>query len=313
MKLRRSGGRRTRLSEIGEDLLLDQLLRSLPARRGVIAGAGDDVAIVAAPNAGELIVLKTDCVVERVHFQRNTSAEEVGWKAMMRPLSDYAAVSGVPEFSLVTLIVRPDTKLTWVKQVYRGLTRAARRFQVSIVGGETSSTAGPAAISVSVVGRVEKKRRVSRRGGKPGDDLFVTGRLGGSIRGKHLRFIPRIEESRWLTANFRIHAMMDLSDGLAADLPRLAIASRVGFEVDRDALPLTANATIENAIGDGEDYELLFAISSRQRKRLQTSWRKTFPKLLLTRIGCLNRQSLIRSEPDWRYPLSLKGGYVHFR
>src|SRR5438067_2391414 len=204
MKLRQSGGRRTRLSEIGEDLLLDQLLGALPASRRVIAGAGDDAAIVAAPDPGELIVLKTDCVVERVHFETNASPEQVGWKAMMRPLSDYAAVSGIPEFSLVTLIVRRDMNVSWVKRVYRGLTRAARRFQVSIVGGETSSTAGPAAISVSIMGRVEKKRRVSRSGGKPGDDLFVTGRLGRSIRGKHLGFIPRIEESRWLTANFRI-------------------------------------------------------------------------------------------------------------
>src|SRR5207253_4657242 len=133
---------------------------------------------------------------------------------------------------------------------------------------------GPAAISVSVVGRVEKKRRVSRRGGKPGDDLFVTGRLGGSIRGKHLRFIPRIEESRWLTANFRIHAMMDLSDGLGADLPRLAIASKLGFKIDREKLPLAPGAKINNAISDGEDYELLFAISPRDRSRLQRNWRK---------------------------------------
>jgi thiamine-monophosphate kinase len=203
--------------------------------------------------------------------------------------------------------------VNWVKRVYRGLTRAARRFQVSIVGGETSSTPGPATISVSVVGRVEKKRWVSRKGGKPGDDLFVTGRLGRSIRGRHLRFVPRIEESRWLTANFRIHAMMDLSDGLGADLPRLAKASRLGFELDREALPLTAGATIENAISDGEDYELLFAISPRQSERLQTSWRKRFPRLPLTRIGSLNSRSSIRSEPDRHYPQSLKGGYVHFR
>ena len=168
-------GRRTRLSEIGEDLLLDQLLRSLPTGRRVIRSAGDDVAIVAAPDRGELIVLKTDCVVERVHFTTNTAPEAIGWKAMMRTLSDYAAVSGVPEFGLITLIVRRNMEVSWVKRVYRGLTRAARRFQVSIVGGETSSTPGPATISVSVVGRVEKKRWVSRKGGKSGDDLFVTG------------------------------------------------------------------------------------------------------------------------------------------
>jgi len=306
MKRRQSGGRRTRLCDVGEDLLLAKILPSLPEGNRVIAGAGDDVAIVAPPGGGDLIVLKTDCVVERVHFKQNTPPETIGWKAMMRALSDYAAVSGMPEFALITLIVRREMNLNWVKSVYRGLARAARRFKVSIVGGETSATPGPATISVSVVGRVEKKRMVSRHGGKPGDDLFVTGRLGGSMRGKHLRFLPRIQESRWLTANFRIHAMMDLSDGLGADLPRLARASRVGFELDREALPLAPGATVENAINDGEDYELLFAISSRQSKRLQIRWWKKFPKVPLTRIGSLNPHSATPNP-------QLKGGYVHFQ
>src|SRR5205814_7806749 len=139
-----------------------------------------------------------------------------------------------------------------------------------------SSTRGPAAVSVSIAGFVEKNRSVSRHGGKAGDDLFVTGRLGGSIGGKHLRFIPRIEESRWLTKNFSIHAMMDLSDGLGADLPRLARASKVGFEIELENLPLNRGAKIGNAISDGEDYELLFASSPHQSKRLLRSWRKKF-------------------------------------
>src|SRR5207302_8850827 len=143
-------------------------------------------------------------------------------------------------------------------KLYRGLKRAASRFDVRIVGGETSATRGPAAISVSVSGFVERNRWISRTGGKRGDDLFVTGRLGGSLRGKHLRFVPRIAESRWITKNFRVHAMMDLSDGLGADLPRLAEESKLGFKIDREKLPLSPGAKIESAISDGEDYELLF-------------------------------------------------------
>jgi thiamine-monophosphate kinase len=305
MKRRQSGG--ACLREIGEDGLLEKILGSLPRGTGVITGAGDDVAVVTPPRQGELIVLKTDCVVEQVHFEQNAAPEAIGWKAMMRPLSDFAAVSGLPEFALVTLIVRRDVNVSWVKGVYRGLTRAARRFRVSIVGGETSSTTGPAAISVSVAGRVEKPRRISRTGAKPGDDLFVTGRLGASLRGRHLRFTPRIAESRWLTAHFQIHAMMDLSDGLGADLPRLAKASGVGFELNPDALPLAPGANIENAISDGEDYELLFAISSRQRNQLQTSWRKKFRTLPLTRIGRFIPKSSIPKAQ------SLSGGYIHFR
>jgi thiamine-monophosphate kinase len=157
---------------------------------------------------------------------------------------------------------------------------------------------------VSVAGFVERKRWISRAGGKANDDLFVTGRLGGSLRGRHLRFVPRIAESRWLTKNFPIHAMMDLSDGLGADLPRLAKASGVGFQLDETALPLSPGCTTKQGISDGEDYELLFAISPRHRRRIENSWAKKFPRLSLTRIGKLTSQ--INSQ-------SLNRGYVHFR
>src|SRR5437667_5744248 len=151
------------------------------------------------------------------------------------------------------------------------------RLEVSIIGGETSSTSGPLVISVSTIGFVEKNRWVSRRGGKVGDDLFVTGRLGGAIKQKHLQFVPRIAESRWLTKNFPIHAMMDLSDGLGVDLSRLARASGTGFKIEMENLPITRGAKIDNAISEGEDYELLFAISPRQSNRLQPAWHKKFP------------------------------------
>src|SRR5438552_1972335 len=113
-------------------------------------------------------------------------------------------------------------------------------------------------------------------------------------------------ESRWLTKNFSIHAMMDLSDGLGTDLPRLARASKVGFKIEMEKLPLTRGTTINDAISEGEDYELLFAISPRHSKRLQEEWKQKFPKLPLTQIGSLVPQSAIR-DPQ------LKGGYVHFQ
>jgi thiamine-monophosphate kinase len=224
----------------------------------------------------------------------------------MRPLSDFAATSAVPQFALVTLIVSERTTLDWIKKLYRGLRRAAGRFKVSIVGGETSSTPGPAVISISVLGFVEKNRCISRRGGKAGDDLFVTGRLGGALKRKHLQFMPRIAESRWLTKHFSIHAMMDLSDGLGVDLPRLARASKLGFNIELENLPLSRGAKIDTAISEGEDYELLFAISPRERSRLEREWRKKFPKLPLTRIGQLHRTSNIRHQTSL-------GGYIHFQ
>ncbi len=246
-----------KLKELGEDRLLAQLLPHLPPGRSVFAGAGDDCAVVENPGGRNFLVLKTDCVVEGVHFSSQANALDVGWKAMMRPLSDFAATSAVPQFALITLIVSMQTKNDWVKKIYRGLSRAATRFRVSIVGGETSGTRGPAVISVSVAG-------------------------------------------------FVVHAMIDLSDGLGADLPRLARASKVGFKIDKKNLPLNRAATIDNAISDGEDYELLFAISPRDSDRLQMRWRRKFPKLLLTKIGRFNRKSKIKNR-------KLPGGYVHFK
>ncbi len=295
-----------KLRQLGEDRLLDQLLPRLPVNKSVVARAGDDCAVIKRPGGRNFLVFKTDCIVEGVHFRPEANALEVGWKAMMRPLSDFAATSALPQFTLITLIAPKETESRWVNKLYRGLRKAAARFKVNIVGGETSSTLGPVVISVSIVGFVEKNRWVSRRGGKVGDDLFVTGRLGGAIKEKHLRFMPRIDESRWLTKNFSIHAMMDLSDGLGVDLPRLARASKMGFTIEMESLPLNRGAKIDNAISDGEDYELLFAISPPDSARLQKGWRKKFPKLPLTRIGCLNPQSAIRNP-------QLQGGYVHFQ
>jgi thiamine-monophosphate kinase len=295
-----------KLREIGEDRLLNQLLPDLPLAKAVVSGPGDDCAVVKTRDRLNFLVLKTDCVVAGVHFLATANALDVGWKAMMRPLSDFASTSAVPQFALITLIAPEQTKVEWVDELYRGLRRAAKRFKVSIVGGETSGIPGPVAISVSVVGFVERDRCVSRRGGKVGDDLFVTGRLGDALKRKHLQFVPRIAESRWLTKNFSIHAMMDLSDGLGADLPRLARASRVGFAIAMENLPLARGAKIDDAISEGEDYELLFAISPRDRSRLEREWRKKFRKLPLTRIGSLSRLSTKTNQ-------LLPRGYVHFQ
>ena len=306
------------LREIGEDRLMAQILPTLSRDSSVVLGAGDDCAIVRAPTRGHLQLLKTDCIVEGIHFEPGSSPALVGWKAMARPLSDFAAMSGLPQFALVTMVVPGAKTLAWTKAVYRGLERAGRAFDVAIVGGETSAIKGPAVISVSLTGFVEKNRWVGRDGGKPKDELFVTGRLGGSLRGRHLKFTPRIKESRWLTKNFSIHAMMDLSDGLGADLPRLARASRVGFELDQTALPLQRGCSAAQAISDGEDYELLFAISPHHSASLKKRWRKKFPRLPLTRIGRFTSsldipaRNAAHSVAGGRHS-KLPRGYVHFQ
>jgi thiamine-monophosphate kinase len=294
------------LREWGEDRLIAQLVAGLKMRPDVLAGPGDDCAVVAAPENGRVLLLKTDCVVEGVHFLPNEKAQKVGWKAMMRTLSDFAAMAGEPHYALITLVAPARREARWVRGLYRGLQRAAERFRVAVVGGETSGTGGPAMISVSALGSVEKERSVRRSGGRVGDILFVTGKLGGSGKVRHLTFVPRIPEARWLSAHCRIHAMLDLSDGLGADLPRLAKASGVGFEIDKAALPRHRGCSIAQAINDGEDYELLFALAPDEAADLEKKWRKKFPRLPLTRIGRLTR--------PWSGPTrhSLHG-YVHFQ
>jgi thiamine-monophosphate kinase len=140
-------------------------------------------------------------------------------------------------------------------------------------------------LSVTLTGWVERECCVLRSGGRPGDAVYVTGRLGGSIGGRHLNFRPRVAEARWLVESFRPTAMMDLSDGVGADLPRLADASGCGYALWRDQIPKSRGCTVEQALGDGEDYELLFTMTDAMTSDLETQWRADFPKLPLTRIG----------------------------
>jgi thiamine-monophosphate kinase len=298
------------LTDIGEDNLIAELTRSLRLDSRVKIGPGDDCAVVKFGKRWQL--LKTDCIVESIHFSKESPATWVGWKALCRAISDVAAMGGRPMDALVTIAVAPQVRLRWLRGVYSGLRKAAQRYDVNLVGGETSRSPGPAFISVALTGIVEKRRALLRSGGKPGDFLYVTGQLGGSIRGKHLRFEPRLAEALWLADHFAINAMIDLSDGLGSDLPRLAKASSTGFEIDRERLPLSKGCSIEQAISDGEDYELLFAVPPEVVPTLEERWDKKFPALVLTQIGRLtepNRQELGASGFDQL----TDSGYDHFR
>ncbi|MEA3187221.1 MAG: thiamine-monophosphate kinase [Chthoniobacter sp.] len=280
-----------KLRGYGEDRLVAELLDGLAAGKQVIVGAGDDCAVVGRRSAKKWLLLKTDCIVEDVHFTGRSDPFQIGWKAAARAISDIAAMGGLPQHALVTVAASPEMEVAFLKAIYRGLDSAVGKFGAAIVGGETSRSPSSLFISVALTGEVESGRCVTRSGGKAGDALFVTGQLGGSLRGRHLTFIPRVNEARWLTKHFPIRAMMDLSDGLGADLPRLAKASAVSFEIEELSLPLTPGSAAQNAIGDGEDYELLFSISSSHSQKLLRAWRRKFPKLPLTEIGKLVRRA----------------------
>jgi thiamine-monophosphate kinase len=293
-----------RISDLGEDALVARLTSLLSSGPGVLAGPGDDCAVVEGSARGEVELLKTDCLVEGIHYRPNAMASKVGRKAVARTLSDFAAMGGWPRHLLLTIALPPDREVRWVEGLYRGMNKCAQQYECAIVGGETSSlpVGAPVVISVAATGFAKRSQLTMRSAGQRGDLLFVTGRLGGSRKGRHLTFTPRLVEARWLTEKFRVHAMMDLSDGLAMDLPRLAEASGCGFRFDRESVPRTRGVTVAQAIGDGEDYELLFALSPRSAKRLQAEWARQFSSLRLTCIGSLT---------DCEGPL-LDGGWDHF-
>lgn len=297
------------LADCGEDAVLAALLAELPPIQdaSVVTGVGDDCATLRPVAAGRLQLLKTDCVIEGVHFTPDTAPQKIGWKAMCRPLSDIAAMGGEPCHALVTLALSAGVSLRWARGVYAGIGRAAREFGVSVVGGETARSPGPCFLSICLTGTVAAKNCVTRSGGRVGDRVYVTGRLGGSFKsGRHLRFRPRLAEARWLVERYRIHAMMDLSDGLATDLPRMAAASGTGFRLEPAKIPRSAGCTLAQALGDGEDYELLFALGARAGATLEKAWRSRFPRLRLAAIGSL-------TDPGVAEGLENITGYVHFR
>ena len=273
------------LSQLGEDAVLRRLLPHLTGNETLLVGAGDDCA-VAARNEEWDTLLKTDAVVEGVHFTRDTAPERIGRKALARAVSDIAAMGGVPEHALVTLLVHPRRGVELLEGIYRGLARLAGEFGISLAGGETTALPQDGlAISVALTGRVEHGRAVLRSTAHPGDFLYVSGKLGGSFEsGRHLDFTPRVLLARALMEHgLRPSAMMDLSDGLGTDLPRLAAASRCGFEVDEASLPLHEGCTPRQGICDGEDYELLMSFPPELAERLSGAHLPT----PITRIGRL--------------------------
>jgi len=292
---------RLTLADLGEDRFVASLLPHLPDSPQLRVGPGDDCAVVGSPTAGRLLLLKTDCIVEGRHFEPDAAAARVGRKALCRALSDMAAMGGTPRHALVTLLSPPDTAASYWHEVYRGLARVAKKYQVSIAGGETSS-APLRALSISMTGDIDPHHLKKRSGGNPGDDLLITGKLGGSRKGKHFSFHPRLEEGQWLAKHRKVNAMMDLSDGLAADLPRLAAASGTGFQLT--SIPCTRGVSNHAALNDGEDYELLIAVDPELTPRLCRDWRRTFPKLALSKIGRLT----VAGEPGHE----ISGGFDHF-
>jgi len=309
---------------VNEFELIRRLTRALPANPAVVTGPGDDCAVLECGADDRQLLFKTDAVVEGVHFTADAPPEKIGHKALARCLSDIAAMAGTPSASLVTLGLPRNFDAGRIGKIYDGMSALAQRHGVAIVGGETTTNPERLLISVSLLGFVARGKAVLRSGAKAGDAIFVTGELGGSLTGKHLVFEPRLAEARWLAEHFPIHAMIDLSDGLAGDLRHILKASGVGAELLKKAIPVsraaklagkagaTAKPAFVAALTDGEDFELLFTLASQQAVALLDEWKKAFPKLKLSCIGRITAGSglSIRDEQGVR-PFQ-SNGYVHF-
>jgi thiamine-monophosphate kinase len=309
---------------VNELQLIELITRSLPANASVVVGAGDDCAVLDLHLPGELLLFKTDAVVEGVHFLKEHEPEKIGYKALARCLSDIAAMAGKPSSALVTLGLPQDYSPDFVQGVYAGMTALARRFDVAIVGGETVPNAGGIFISVAMIGTAAKDRCVLRSGAQPGDALFVTGELGGSLAGRHLDFEPRVREAQWLANAFQVHSMIDISDGLAGDLPHLLQASKVGAEILADAIPISRAAKVRSresasakpplvaALTDGEDFELLFTVASKDAVPLLDGFKNAFPDVRLSCIGKITAEPGLRIRDKQGVRPLASHGYIHF-
>jgi thiamine-monophosphate kinase len=304
--------------------LIHRLTQNLPTNDSVALGVGDDCAALEIGDPKRLLLFKTDAIVEGIHFTKETQPEKIGRKALGRCLSDFAAMAGTPTAAVVTIALPRDFELEFVEQIYGGLNAIAKQYGVAIVGGETTTNPDRMLISVALIGFVPREKMIFRSGAKVGDAIFVTGELGGSLSGKHLDFEPRLVEARWLSENFSIHAMIDLSDGLAGDLRHILAASKVGAELLKSAVPISraakevanrgdaAKPAFVAALTDGEDFELLFTTASKEAVPLLDAWKKRFPELRLSCIGKIVAGEGITLR-DQRGVTSLSAhGYVHF-
>jgi thiamine-monophosphate kinase len=315
------------VAELGEQALIARIRSRIPpAPSFVVVGIGDDAAVV-EPERNALEVLTTDSQVEGVHFDcALVSPADIGHKALAVNLSDMAAMGALPRVALLSLVLPPAWPVANVDALVDGMIALAQRARISIVGGNIARSPGPLIVDVTVTGSVHRRRILTRSAARAGDELYVTGSLGGSAAGlrilaqnpastdivvdRYRRPEPRTRFGLMLGRNQAARACIDLSDGLADGVRQIGNASGLGAIIDTGALPLEGGATLRDALSGGEDYELLFAVSPRQRSRL-TSVRRLVKDLSVTRIGRLTSDRTMLLGRDGSTE-ALPAGFSHF-
>lgn len=303
--------------------LIAKLTAGLSPGQGAVLGAGDDCAVLDLGVPGRQLLFKTDAVVSGRHFDDDAAPERVGHKALARCLSDVAAMGGAPRHAVVTLGVPDEFDEDYALGIYRGLNETAKAFGVGIVGGETTRNGDRLLVSVALIGEVPAGKAVLRSGAQPGDAIFVSGQLGGSLSARHLEFTPRLREAGWLVAEHDVHAMIDLSDGLAGDLRHVIHASGVGAELLESAIPISRAAKERSrdghstkppllaALTDGEDFELLFTVAAGDAVKVLDGWKAEFPDVPITCIGKITAEPGLHLRNERARRALTVGGFDH--
>jgi len=300
---------------------LIELLKSLASERRppwLDVGIGDDAAELEL-GGGQKLVLTTDMVVAGIHFSPETEAELIARKAITRALSDLAAMAARPlcTIAAVSFGTRPDG--AFCRRLTEALWRTAQEFSAPLVGGDIAAGGGSLTIAVTVIGVPGQAGVVTRAGARTGDAVCVTGSLGGSIRGRHLTFTPRVREALELAAAAELHAMIDISDGLSTDLLHIAEASGVAMEIEAQRVPISQDAValsqetgrdpLWHALNDGEDYELAFCLDWQDADRLA---RRGVRDVVVSKIGTVIPAGESRLvTPDGKTEILRAGGWEH--
>lgn len=285
-------------------------------------GIGDDCAILGVPAGAELLVT-TDMLMDGRHFRLDQDGgEAVGYKALGVNISDVAAMAGIPLAAVVAVALPKSRGMTVARDVHAGMTRLADRFEIDLIGGDTNAWDGPLVISVTLIGKAAGRGAVRRSGARPGDLILVTGPLGGSLLGRHLRPEPRIAEALALHEAAPLHAMIDLSDGLSSDLGHILEESGgLGAILDAGAVPIHDDARLmsrrdgisplEHALNDGEDFELCVVTAAEHAARLTA---EPPASVRLYKVGEITAEPGLRlRDADGRIAPITAGGFDHFR
>ena len=314
------------VSDLGEHALISRITQRLAKPSWVVVGPGDDAAVV-SPERGALEVLTTDAIVEGVHFDRRfVPPDAIGHRALAVNLSDLAAMGARPRAALLSLVLPDTLEVAVLDEIVGGLIALADTYRVAVVGGNITRSPGPLMIDVTAIGSVKPRRILTRAGARPGDEVYVTGTIGGSALGlkslqtnagadlkvgpdvdRYLRPEPRVRIGMLLGRNRAASACIDLSDGLADGLRQIASASGIGITLDEGSIPTTGGG----AVFHSDDYELLFTVRPSWKGRLRAVKRQA-GDLPITQIGLVTKDGalVVRTASGER---ELPAGFEHFR